>query len=608
MKLKMMNEKTPSMKKMFFKVDLNEVSPFNDNDNSGYGEFQGFGTSLCWWANRVGYSEKMTKLSGEYFFNKEKGLGMTIGRYNVGGGDNVSKDGTEPSDILKMLPNEARFDQTKFEEYDRLKYLKTIAKPHKEHIKRSDSLIPGFAKDVTVIELSDEHTKDYYIKNFDRVDFEAGFAWNYDENSDKNQINVLLEAKKQAKDEFIAEAFSNSPPYFLNYSGCSCGFLPADKDNLRKESYNAFADYMTDVMKIIKDKYDIHFQSADPMNEPYTAYWDAFSVKQEGCHFDQGKSQSDILLKFKEKLLEKGMSDVLICATDETSIDVAIDSYNTLSDEAKNIVQRIDTHAYMGDKRRELKALAIKEKKNLWMSEVDGIYKAGDFSKESDFKNREMSQALGIASAVLKDLCEMQPSAWILWDAIDVHADKNNEFDADSLEIIKEFIKAEEGNSFWGLAIGDHNNENIVLTKKYYGFGQLSRYIRPGMTLVSLVNVGDSNDEDCTDYATGLHGIAAFDKHTKNTSVVITNNTCDGVMAEVDFSDLLYVFDADFLDRFKISVVRTSGSLKYGENWADVTDKCNLLFDCKTGICTLELIPNSIQTIVISQKQEGKYA
>lgn len=30
---------------------------FNDTDEDGFGEFQGWGTSLCWWANRLGYSE-----------------------------------------------------------------------------------------------------------------------------------------------------------------------------------------------------------------------------------------------------------------------------------------------------------------------------------------------------------------------------------------------------------------------------------------------------------------------------------------------------------------------------------------------------------------------
>ena len=37
-----------------------EASTFNDTNSDGLGEFQGWGTSLCWWANRIGYSEKLT--------------------------------------------------------------------------------------------------------------------------------------------------------------------------------------------------------------------------------------------------------------------------------------------------------------------------------------------------------------------------------------------------------------------------------------------------------------------------------------------------------------------------------------------------------------------
>ena len=36
-----------------------EASTFNDTNSDGLGEFQGWGTSLCWWANRIGYSEKL---------------------------------------------------------------------------------------------------------------------------------------------------------------------------------------------------------------------------------------------------------------------------------------------------------------------------------------------------------------------------------------------------------------------------------------------------------------------------------------------------------------------------------------------------------------------
>ena len=80
------------------RLDPSEASPFNN------GKFEGWGTSLCWWANRLGYSEELTQQAADAFFSDE-GLGLDIARYNLGGGDD----------------------------------------PTHNHITRSDSKIPGYA-------------------------------------------------------------------------------------------------------------------------------------------------------------------------------------------------------------------------------------------------------------------------------------------------------------------------------------------------------------------------------------------------------------------------------------------------------------------------------
>ena len=48
------------------------------------GRWEGWGTSLCWWANRIGYNETLTAKSAALFFDAQKGLGLNIMRYNVG--------------------------------------------------------------------------------------------------------------------------------------------------------------------------------------------------------------------------------------------------------------------------------------------------------------------------------------------------------------------------------------------------------------------------------------------------------------------------------------------------------------------------------------------
>lgn len=71
------------------KEDVVSISPYKESTFNG-GKFKGWGTSFCWWANRVGYSDSLSEKSATAFYDKEKGLGLNIVRYNIGGGDNPS--------------------------------------------------------------------------------------------------------------------------------------------------------------------------------------------------------------------------------------------------------------------------------------------------------------------------------------------------------------------------------------------------------------------------------------------------------------------------------------------------------------------------------------
>jgi hypothetical protein len=49
-------------------------------------EFEGWGTSLCWFANIAGgYTDPLRTYLADLLFDVSKGLGMQICRYNIGG-------------------------------------------------------------------------------------------------------------------------------------------------------------------------------------------------------------------------------------------------------------------------------------------------------------------------------------------------------------------------------------------------------------------------------------------------------------------------------------------------------------------------------------------
>ena len=438
------------------------------------GKFQGFGTSFCWWPNRLGYSDDLAEKSATAFYDKDKGLGLTIIRYNIGGGDDPTHD----------------------------------------HITRTDSKVPGY----------------WANPNYDSSS--KTYTWDYDWTKDYNQRNVLLKSVAKNREEIIVEAFSNSPPYFMTNSGCSSGANNAWNDNLKSDAYDAFSQYLADVSEHFKNNWGINFQSISPMNEPYTNYWGAYSNKQEGCHFDQGDSQSNIIISLKKALDKKGLSDIEICATDETSIDTQFYSYHRLSDEAKNIVSRIDTHTYGGSMRYNLRELAKTEGKNLWMSEVDGGDRAGT-------NPGEMGAALWLANRIILDLNGLRPSSWILWQVIDNHICKEG-YDGK-----KDSGMVDLNTGYWGVAVADHDNSEIILTQKYYAFGQFSRYIRPGYTIIS----GSDNS------------VAAYDSEGKKLVIVATNTA--GSDKTIDFNLTSFTKVGS-----KVNVIRTSGSVSTGEKWA----------------------------------------
>ena len=140
-------------------IDLANASTFHA------GKFGGWGTSFCWWANRIGYSDTLTQHAAQAFYDKEQGLGLNIIRYNVGGGDD----------------------------------------PEHDHITRTDSDMPGYAINPSYDEATGEYT------------------WEYDWSADANQRNVLLQALEVCGEDAVVEGFSNSAPYFMTNSGCSSG-------------------------------------------------------------------------------------------------------------------------------------------------------------------------------------------------------------------------------------------------------------------------------------------------------------------------------------------------------------------------------------------------
>lgn len=478
------------------------ISLHNASKTHG-GRFQGWGTSLCWWANRLGYSDRLSQQAAELFFG-QAGLRLNIMRYNIGGGDD----------------------------------------PAHRHITRTDSAMPGWLA----------------------VDKGTG-RLAYDDNADYRQLNVLRRAVKAAGAAAYVEAFSNSPPYFMTRSGCSSGNADAGSNNLKVGCAAAFARYLAHVVQDIDNKMGIKVKSISPMNEPNTDFWYAGSGKQEGCHFDAGRSQSEMLLETAKAFADSGLSEVEVVGSDETNPHSQWVAYTAYSQEARAAIGRVNTHTYQTEDIERLGALAAEEGFNLWMSEADGDGVAGENAGE-------MGAALWLGKKIVADINALSPAAWVLWQVIDSH------ISAEGMNGRADTGMVDVRGGYWGTAVADHDSEQILLTQKYYGFGQFTRYIRPGDRLIHC----------------GEDVLAAYHSDTGRLAVVAVNPSAEDKPVAFTLSGMK-------TSARSVRAIRTSGGLKTGESWAEL-----MAVPAHEGGFSTTLMGNSITTFLLSgvSPEEGE--
>jgi O-glycosyl hydrolase len=391
------------------------------NLDQSYSGFEGWGTSLVWWAHALGGwkdKEKENQVM-DLIFDLDKGLGLNIVRYNIGGGENPNI----PSTL------------------------------------RPGGDVPGFEPE------------------------EGHWDWNADE----NQRSVLQGALKRGVT--IAEAFSNSPPYWMTVSGSVTGAVDGG-NNLRDDQYDNFADYLTEVVKQYKDKWGITFKTLNPLNEPVSEWWKKGNI-QEGAHFSFDK-QAEIIQKVAASLQKKGLTETTVSAPDENSIDETLEALTTYDKAALDSISQINTHSYNGSQMAELRDFAKENGKKLWMSE----YGTGG---SADHNHQDMTSVMELAERIMFDLRVMQPAAWVYWQAVEDEGAQNN----------------------WGFIHANFKGEeNYEMTKQYYAMGNFSKFIRPGATIIPTSDG---------------HSIAAYDASSQKLTVVIRNDGSEHQVA-IDLS------------------------------------------------------------------------
>lgn len=384
-------------------VHAQTTAPILVDPSVQYQTFEGWGTSLAWWAKVVGgYPEPARSDYIDKAFDPVKGLGLNVVRYNIGGGENPQY----------LAPNK--------------QYLQFRAN------------MPGFEP--------------------------SPGQWDW--SADANQRWVLQAAIRKGADQL--EAFSNSPPYWMTISGSVTGNVKS-ADNLKDDSFDAFADYQTEVVKHFRDDWGVTFRDVEPLNEPSGSWW-SFGRWQECCHVDRA-SQNRLVNAVGAAVARKGLK-IPVSASDENTIGDGVRTFGYYDATALAAMNKVNVHSYGGGDRTQLFELANSAGKDVWLSEY------GD----NDASGLTMSRR------ILQDMNGLHPTAWVYWQLVDA------------------------GNG-WGFLKNPQQDEtttDYVINEKYYVMGNYSKFIRPGFRLMAIV---DPNS------------LAAYDAKSRRLVIVTTNDT-----------------------------------------------------------------------------------
>ena len=388
---------------------------------------EGWGVSLCWWAHMCGKWEESKIDSLVDWLVSPDGLNYNIFRYNIGGGD-------DPQNRNCDLHHMARGKGIRAE-------------------------MPGFKHYPT----------------------DTAYDWQ----ADSAQIKIMLKIRERRPDA-IFEAFSNSAPWYMTVSGCVGGHKDKNKDNLRPDCYEAFADYLIDVCKHFKDAYGLEFRTLEPFNEPLTDYWYQ-NGSQEGCHFDTS-SQIAFIKVLYPKLKASGLNTV-ISASDETCLPHSLTALKAYSEAGiMPMIGQWNTHTYYGSNEEKValrdSILSLNTNHStltpnlvLWQSET------GDGGR--GFRgNLKMLQRL------FDDMRYLQPTAWLDWQYYG------------------------ENDTQWCHVTGDFKSQTMHRHSNYYVRQHVTKHIKKGYT---ILNVDDRQ------------ALAAISPNGSEIVIVALNNSRDTV-------------------------------------------------------------------------------
>jgi galactan endo-1,6-beta-galactosidase len=181
-------------------------------------------------------------------------------------------------------------------------------------------------------------------------------------------------------------------------------------------------DILVTVVKQARERWGVDVQYIEPFNEPTPGVWTFGSPAngmQEGCNFPY-PDQVIMINDLHNELSKQGLQQTVgIVASDETSMDWGLRTWGFLTASPGQPIAKIskvNVHGYAGTLGHGTDPYRGSNRSNL----RNAVRSAAPGTKiwMSEFGDGDIS-GMTMATSIMLDMTELQPSAWVQWQVID---------------------------------------------------------------------------------------------------------------------------------------------------------------------------------------------
>lgn len=264
---------------------------------------------------------------------------------------------------------------------------------------------------------------------------------------DENAVKILKKICQYPLSELVF--FVNSPPKFITKNlkgfGDSRGL-----SNLDKVNYEVFANYCFDVVSHFINHENIKVTHLSPINEP-SWLWSKVN-HQEGCHYSVSEVR-EVIETFVRVKKQREMDIIISVPESSDFINAFLYAEEIFNNSLINEeIDVFDGHSYWTDANAKQLFYSFFNRvypdKKLAMSEWCHMKQGNDYG---------MNSALIMAETIFEDLTILQVISWQFWLGVSKY-----DFNDGLLYVNEEKQSLEK------------------IPKRYYVFGQFSKFIRPG--------------------------------------------------------------------------------------------------------------------------------